>query len=178
MAHYVVMLSGGGGSWAAGRRTVDQHGAENVTLLFTDVKGADNNPYTGEDDDTYRFLRDAAHDLNAPLVLLRDGRDIWDVFFERGWLGNASLSHCSWELKTLPARQWLDTHCDPASTVVIVGMDWTEMHRHAGVYRNYAHTVDGCADPRLCRSLSTLTVGSLALVARTSVPGPGRWRCR
>lgn len=151
--NFVVMLSGGGGSWAAGRRIVDKHGAEDVTLVFTDVKGADDNPYLGEDDDTYRFLRDAAEDLAAPLIWLQDGRDIWDVFFRRGWLGNASLSHCSWELKTLPARRWLAANRDPADTVVVVGMDWTEAHRHAGVHRNYAHTIDGCADPKLCRSL-------------------------
>lgn len=149
----VVMFSGGGGSWAAGRRFIDQHGAEDVTLLFTDVKGDDGNPFTGEDADTYRFLEDAAADLGAPLVRLQDGRDIWDVFEEKGWLGNSQLSHCSWELKTLPARRWLEANRDPADTVVIVGMDWTETNRHPGVHRNYAHNIKGCADPKRCSSL-------------------------
>lgn len=149
------MLSGGGGSWCAGRRIVDALGTDRVTHLFTDVKGADGNPYTGEDDDTYRFLDDAVRDLGGEFVRLQDGRDIWDVFLDPsvGWLGNAKLSHCSWYLKTLPAREWLDEHRDPATTVISIGMDWTETQRHAGVHRNYAHTVDGCADPRLCSSL-------------------------
>lgn len=151
--HYVVMTSGGTGSWAAARRIADQHGTSNMTLLFTDVKGADNNPYTGEDEDTYRFLEDVQRDIGAPLVRLQDGRDIWDVFDDNGWLGNSQLSHCSWSLKTMPARHWLDQHCDPANTTVVVGMDWTETHRHAGVFSNYAHTTRGCAAPDKCGSL-------------------------
>ena len=144
---YVVMLSGGLGSWMAGRRVVERVGVENVTLVFTDVKGADNSPYTGEDEDTYRFLAEAAEDIGAPLVRLRDGRDIWDVFLEKGRLGNSQLSHCSWELKTIPVRTWLDANFDPASTTVVVGMDWAEGHRHAAVHLNYAHTLRGCSHP-------------------------------
>ena len=151
----VNMLSGGAGSWAAGRRLVDQYGTDRVTHLFTDVRSADNNPHTGEDDDTYRFLHDAANDLGGELIYLQDGRSIWDIFQMPavGWLGNANLAHCSWYLKTLPARTWLDENRDPATTWISVGMDWTETQRHAGVHRNYAHTVNGCADPKLCASL-------------------------
>lgn len=162
----VNMLSGGGGSWAAGRRLVDQYGSDRVAHLFTDVKGADGNPHTGEHPDTYRFLHDAAADLGGEFVYLQDGRDIWDVFLlpAVGWLGNAKLAHCSWFLKTLPAREWLDANRDPAHTLISVGMDWTETQRHAGVHKNYAHTVDGCAAPKLCRSLFT---------AEGRLPGPG-----
>lgn len=150
---FVAMKSGGGGSWAASRRIADQYGPDQLTLLFTDVKGTSGNPHLGEDEDTYRFLRDAVPDIRSPLAWVMDGRDIWDVFYEKSWLGNSSLSHCSWELKTIPARHWLADNCDPSSTTVVVGMDWTEGHRHEGVYRNYAHSLDGCANPDLCRSL-------------------------
>nr|WP_295467451.1 hypothetical protein [Mesorhizobium sp.] len=55
MTRHVVMFSGGGGSWAAARRVVDQHGTDNVTLLFTDT--------LMEDEDCYRFLIEGAADV-------------------------------------------------------------------------------------------------------------------
>lgn len=49
------MFSGGGGSWAAARRVVERHGADNLTLLFTDT--------LMEDEDCYRFLIEGAADV-------------------------------------------------------------------------------------------------------------------
>lgn len=51
----IVSLSGGAGSWAAGRKHVDQHGRDGLGLLFTDT--------LCEDQDTYRFLIAAAANL-------------------------------------------------------------------------------------------------------------------
>lgn len=121
-------LSGGAGSWGACRRWIDQHGTEGMVLLFTDVSGTATADVTGEDEDTLRFLDDAAADLGVPLVKLRDGRDIWDVFREKRWLGNTKLAHCSWELKTGPARKWIEQNA-PDAQRIIVGIDSTEVHR-------------------------------------------------
>lgn len=126
---YVVMFSSGAGSWAAARRIVDLHGADDVTLLFTDT--------STEDEDNYRFLREAADDIGAPLVQIRDGRDVWDVFRDARMIGNTRLSVCSRILKQRPARDWLDANCDPAGTTVVVGIDWTESHRLAAMTRAY-----------------------------------------
>lgn len=52
MVRHIVMFSAGGGSWAAAKRVVEHHGAENVTLLFTDT--------LYEDEDAYRFLIEGA----------------------------------------------------------------------------------------------------------------------
>jgi 3'-phosphoadenosine 5'-phosphosulfate sulfotransferase (PAPS reductase)/FAD synthetase len=140
----VIALSGGLASWAAGRRTVNTYGTADTAAVFTDVKGADGNPHTGEHPDTYRFVRDAAADLDVPLTWLQDGRDIWDVFLEHGQLGNDYRAHCSVDLKVLPMRRWLDEHRSPVDTLIVMGLDWTETHRLAAVYRGYAHTIDGC----------------------------------
>lgn len=51
----VVMFSGGVGSWAAARRVADRHGADDLTLLFTDT--------LIEDADLYRFLVEAAANI-------------------------------------------------------------------------------------------------------------------
>lgn len=135
--HTIGTLSGGAGSWGACRRWVDQHGPDGMVLLFTDVGGDGTNPHTGEDADTLRFLDDAAADLGVPLVKLRDGRDIWDVFRERRWLGNASLAHCSWELKTQPAHTWAEENA-PEARRIIVGIDATEDHRLPAMREKWA----------------------------------------
>lgn len=121
-------LSGGVSSWGACRRWIDTHGSDGMVLLFTDVGGDGTNPFVGEDPDTLRFRDDAAANLGIPLVNLRDGRDIWDVFAEKRWLGNSQLAHCSWELKTRPARGWMDANAAPGAKVII-GIDVTDIHR-------------------------------------------------
>ena len=62
-------------------------------------------------------------------VVLNEGRDIWQVFHDNRFLGNSRLANCSKFLKQRPAREWLEEHCDPATTVVYVGIDWSETHR-------------------------------------------------
>lgn len=129
---YVVTLSGGEGSWAAGRHLIDVMGVppEQITLLFTDTNG--------EDPDLYRFLRESAADLGAPLVWIdNDGKTIWDTFRKARMIGNTRLSVCSRVLKQEPARKWLEANTDPATTVVVVGIDWTEAGRLPAIIRNY-----------------------------------------
>ena len=125
----VVMFSGGLGSWVTAQRAVSEHGPDNVTLLFADTKGADGNPHVGEDEDTYRFLREAAANVGAQLVTVSDGRNIWEVFHDDRFLGNARLANCSKFLKQRPCKEWVEANCDPAATTLYVGIDWTETHR-------------------------------------------------
>lgn len=134
----VVMFSSGAGSWAAARRVAAEHGTDGLTLLFTDVAGAGGNPHAGEDADNYRFLHEAAADIGGQLVVLNEGRDVWQVFRDQRFIGNTRVSNCSRTLKQEPARRWLDENCDPAVTTVYVGIDWTEPHRLPAMHRNYA----------------------------------------
>ncbi|MET9119968.1 hypothetical protein [Streptomyces sp. NPDC004528] len=138
MAKHVVMFSSGAGSWAAARRVADQHGTEDLHLVFSDVKGDNPSPHAGEDQDNYRFLRQAAWDIGAPLVWLNEGRDVWKVFEDNRFLGNTRLANCSKFLKQQPARAWLEENCDPADTTVYVGIDWSESHRLPAIERGYA----------------------------------------
>lgn len=131
------MFSGGIGSWATAKRVVEQHGKENVVLLFSDVKGTTNNDHIGEDQDTYRFIQEAADNVGAQLITVMDGRNIWEVFEQNRFLGNSRLAKCSHELKQKPARKWLEENCPPEETIVYVGIDWTETHRIPAIVRNY-----------------------------------------
>ena len=125
----VVMFSGGKGSWAAAKRAVDRYGTEEVVLLFADT--------TVEDEDTYRFLRDAAENIGCELIVVADGRDPFTVFKDKRWLGNSRLAHCSTELKVKPCREWLDANA-PDDAVLVVGIDWMETHRLPAIRRGWA----------------------------------------
>lgn len=117
----VVQMSGGTGSWAAARRTVERYGVENTTLLFADTKI--------EDPDLYRFLDEAAADVGAPLVRIAEGRTPWDVFDDVKYIGNTRIDPCSKILKRDLLRAYIEEHFDPVDTVVVIGIDWTELHR-------------------------------------------------
>ena len=125
--NYVVMFSSGAGSWAAARAVVDRHGPKAVTLLFTDT--------AMEDEDNYRFLTEATADIGSELVQLKDGRDVWDVFKDSRMIGNNRVSICSRILKQEPARKWLNANRNAENTTVVVGIDWTEIHRLGAIQR-------------------------------------------
>lgn len=124
---HVVMFSGGIGSWAAAKRVASRVGLANLTLLFTDTRS--------EDADTYRFLRDAAANVGAPLVTIADGRTIWEVFRDVRFLGNSRADPCSQILKRQLADRWLVEHHDPTNTIAYVGIDWTESHRYVRLHQ-------------------------------------------
>ncbi|MFI7073633.1 hypothetical protein [Micromonospora sediminicola] len=127
---HVVQMSGGTGSWATARRVADNHGTSNLVLLFADT--------LAEDPDLHRFLDQAAADIGVPVTRVCDGRTPEQVDVDRRWLSNARVAQCSLELKVKPCRQWLEANCDPASTVLYVGIDWSEQHRVPGVVKGWA----------------------------------------
>ena len=129
MNRHVVLFSGGAMSWAAARRVVDS-GAAHVTLLFTDT--------LTEDEETYSFLDAAAADLGLPVTRLADGRDIWQVFRDERFLGNTRADPCSRILKRELSRRWIEANCDPEHTTIVLGFDWTEVHRLERARRAWA----------------------------------------
>lgn len=135
--HHVVMFSGGLGSWITAKRVAASHGADNLTLLFADV-GSGRSPHVGEDEDTYRFIGEAAADVGGELVTVADGRDIWQVFKDDRFLGNTRLANCSKFLKQKPCREWLEANHDPTSTTVYVGIDWSETHRIPAIEKGWS----------------------------------------
>ncbi len=134
---HVVMFSGGIGSWATAKRVAQEHGTDNLVLLFSDVKGGSTDPHIGEDPDTYRFIEEAAANVGGQLIVLNEGRDIWQVFRDVRFLGNSRIAQCSHLLKQKPARAWLEANCAPEETTIYIGIDWTETHRIPSIERNY-----------------------------------------
>lgn len=122
---HVVQFSGGGGSWAAAKRVAAQHGTADMVLLFCDTRI--------EDDDLYRFLRDAAYNVRAPLVMIADGRTPYEVYQDRRFLGNSRVAHCSADLKQRIADDYVRANFpDPTNLVRYIGLDWSEPNRFYG----------------------------------------------
>lgn len=120
-SRHVVMFSGGIGSWAAAKRVAERHGTADLVLLFTDT--------LIEDADLYRFLSDAAANVGGQFVRLAEGRTPWQVFRDERMIGNTRADPCSRILKRELSDSWLAANCEPASTTVYVGIDWSEEHR-------------------------------------------------
>jgi hypothetical protein len=151
---HVVMFSSGAGSWAAARRVADTHGTDRLRLVFADVKGDNPSPHAGEDEDNYRFLKDAAADIGGELVWLNEGRDIWQVFHDDRFLGNSRLANCSKFLKQRPARQWLEANCDPLRPWCMsgsTGRRCTGCQRFRKAYLPYRAEAPLCEPPYLTR---------------------------
>lgn len=127
MTKHVVMFSGGIGSWATAKRVVEKYGASGVELLFADTKT--------EDEDLYRFIDDAAANLSVPLITVAEGRDIWEVFFDKRFLGNSRVDPCSRILKRELLREHIDSTYDPETDVVYIGIGWDEKHRFVKAQR-------------------------------------------
>lgn len=117
----IALFSGGVTSWAAAKRWADQHGADNLKLLFAD---------TGiEDEDCYQFVMDGAANIGAELVILKDGRNPWEVFRDEKMIGTSKADLCSRILKRDLLDKWRDENCRPETHQMIAGILWDEMHR-------------------------------------------------
>lgn len=118
---HVVHYSGGTGSWYAAARVVEKFGPDDVVLLFADT--------LTEHPDLHRFLDQSAALLGLKVTKIADGRDIWQVFIDKRYLGNTRIDPCSYYLKRVLLRTWLEDNCDPAETMNYIGIDWSEEHR-------------------------------------------------
>jgi hypothetical protein len=126
---HVNMLSGGKGSWAAGKLVAAAHGTAGLVHLFADT--------LWEDADLYRFLPEAVANVGGRFVRVCDGRTPWQVFRDRRCVGNARMAPCSVELKVRPCREWLLANADPAETVLHFGIGWHERHRLGAIRENW-----------------------------------------
>lgn len=124
VVRHLVMFSGGVCSWAAAKRVAERHGTSEMVLLFADTKM--------EDEDLYRFLHEAAANVGAPLVIIADGRNPWELmngWGKNGLIASSRMGICSDHLKRKILNQWRDDNCNVAETTVHLGLSWDEDHR-------------------------------------------------
>lgn len=118
---HVVQFSTGAGSAEVAWRVVKRHGPECVVLLAADT--------LVEDEDNWRFGAEVASALGLSITRLADGRTPMQVGRDQRVVPNNRMAVCSRVLKRDLLRKYMDTHYDPAGTVVYLGFDWTEAHR-------------------------------------------------
>jgi len=118
---HVVNFSGGLCSFWAAHRVVAEHGAKDTVLLFADT--------LIEDEELYTFNEQAARLLGVPITRIADGRTPWQLFREKGIIGNARFPICSIYLKREPLDRWRRENCMELSSVLYMGFDWTEGKR-------------------------------------------------
>lgn len=117
----VVNFSFGIGSFCAAQRMCREFGAENITLLFADVKS--------EDEDTYAWGRAAANYLGANLVEVAEGRTPWQVFEDENFIGNSRVDMCSKILKRDFIDDYKKRNYNPQRTLLVFGIHWSEYDR-------------------------------------------------
>jgi len=128
---HIVSFSGGVCSFWAAKRTVSRYGKENVILLFADT--------LIEDEDLYRFNKQAQDHLGVPITRIADGRTPWQVFRDEHLIGNTHADICSRILKRELIWSWIRGHFfafGPDPAVVHLGMDFSEFSRLAEVQAN------------------------------------------
>jgi 3'-phosphoadenosine 5'-phosphosulfate sulfotransferase (PAPS reductase)/FAD synthetase len=116
----ISMFSSGITSWAASKRYAQQNGTEGMVLLFADT--------LIEDEDNYRFLHEAAENIGAPLVVIKDGRTPWEVMRKARIIGNSRIDPCSKVLKRQLLDKWVKENA-AFDTNRIFGIGWDEIHR-------------------------------------------------
>jgi hypothetical protein len=72
------------------------------------------------------------------LTWIIEGRDPWEVFFDKRFIGNARLDPCSENLKRKFLRAWMDRNFLPGDAVSYIGIDWTEEHRFSTAAERWA----------------------------------------
>lgn len=131
---YVVSLSGGTASAVAADRAIARYGRDAVTLWFADT--------SWEDEDLHRFMGDCRNKWGGEIIRYCDGRTPLDVAEQQHIIPNQKLAPCTHVLKIEPFRRFIQAHTKPLT--VLVGLDWSEMHRHDAPRKRY-EAIEGVA---------------------------------
>jgi hypothetical protein len=125
--YYISSLSGGISSAVATDRAIQRYGRNKVWLWFADT--------TWEDDDLYRFLDDCAKRWGGKLFVSRDGRTPLQVAEDKHIVPNQKMAPCSFVLKVDRFTEWLWRV--PRPVTVLLGLDWSEIHRTHAPRQHY-----------------------------------------
>lgn len=117
---HIISYSGGLASFFEAKLSIEKYGKDNVELVFCDTKS--------EDKDLYRFLDDTEKYLDMKIIKLVEGRDIWQVAFDRNYMFNSMIAECSKDLK-IEMFMWYLERYNQEDIIVHIGYDYTEVHR-------------------------------------------------
>lgn len=122
---HVAGFSGGASSAVMSQIVAEEHPGKTV-LLFHDT--------LTEPADNARFRAEVAAHIGLPINESTDGRDIWQVFEDEGYLGNGRNTMCSRILKQERSLAFLKAHT-PA--IIYVGYTIEETARAQRTFARY-----------------------------------------
>ncbi|AZM47865.1 hypothetical protein DMB38_20570 [Streptomyces sp. WAC 06738] len=121
MTQHVIQFSGGLGSFGAALWVAEKYGTSDMTLLIADTKA--------EDPDLWRFADDTSRLLGVPLTKVADGRNPWELFRDKRFLGNDRITPCTKYLKQIPCRKWMKENAPVDDSLVYIGIEKTKRDR-------------------------------------------------
>lgn len=92
-----------------------------------------------EDPDVWRLCAAVSADLGVPIEYIGLDKTPWDIFWEEGVIGNSRIDPCSRRLKREVLAAWMQAHCDPATTILHLGITYHEVERMIAVRANWSH---------------------------------------
>jgi hypothetical protein len=128
---HVVGFSGGIASSVVSKIVLKEHPGS-TTFLY-------HSTHT-EPPENDRFRNDVSNYLGIPILEDSDGRDIWQVFEDQGYLGNGRNTMCSRILKQERSLKWL---LDNKPSTLYIGFTVDEWDRAQRVFARYKrHAID------------------------------------
>lgn len=85
-----------------------------------------------EDEDNWRFAKEVVAALSPrwQWIIIRDGRTPMQVGRDSRIVPNDRMAICSRVLKREALNRWIKHNCTPENSIIYLGFDWTEPHRH------------------------------------------------
>ncbi len=118
---HVVLTSGGLASFVAGYRALERFGNDSVRFWFFDT--------LIEDEDLYGFLADSERALGIHIERFAEGRNPWEVFRDKRFIGNSRVDVCSRLIKREFLEELLSQQYPDKDVTLHFGLEWTESHR-------------------------------------------------
>lgn len=144
--NHIIFFSGGKASFAAADYVKGKFPGDNIVLYFTDTMW--------ENDDSYRFIKEASDKLELPLLIHSAGLTPTQLMFEKKLVYNSRIGDCSKILKMRVSSDFLKKGIKPkfeewrnkqylkqedfiSNATLYLGISFDEMHREESIVKNW-----------------------------------------
>jgi hypothetical protein len=90
-----------------------------------------------EDPDVWRLCDAVERLYGISITYIGLNLTPWDIFYQEGMMGNSRVDPCSRRLKREVLKTWLEQNCDPADTLMHVGITEGEIERMIAIRANW-----------------------------------------
>lgn len=129
MRHIISVGGGLASTMELPERVIQEYGRDNVELVMCKLPN--------EDEDVWRLVESVEKMLGVSVKMIGLNLTPLDIFFQVRMLGNSRVDPCSRMLKREIMADWMSANCDPANTVLHVGVTYDEVDRMLAIARNW-----------------------------------------